>query len=349
MYPTSEYPSYGIFVKRFVEQVNSSGTFCIQSRSLIKGRVFNPFMKLWKYTEFYFSIFLNYFKYNDLVYVHQVSHSALPLYVLSLFKKRKLVLNFHGDDAFVNSYFEKLVSFFVRVLVLRSTLIIVPSNFLKRIVQERFSICESKIFISESSGVDVNKFSALFPKSIRDKELVLGYFGRFDERKGIPCLIAALSHIQGVSKFFFIGDGEYLAHLKRYVADNSLSFECLFIPTVKQEELVSYFQKIDIFIYPTERESLGLIGLEAMACGVPIIGSDIDGVSDYLINGFNGLVFPVNDSDSLVKQIDNYKKLSIQGKQKMSESARCTAVEYSSSNVLQKLIRRLLYEFKNEP
>ena len=67
---------------------------------------------------------------------------------------------------------------------------------------------------------------------------------------------------------------------------------------------------MDCFIFPsTLKESLGLVGLEAMACGIPVIASDSHGPTDYIEDRKNGFLFSTGDICSLIDKVDYYYKL----------------------------------------
>jgi len=110
---------------------------------------------------------------------------------------------------------------------------------------------------------------------------------------------------------------------------------------MNQAELVKYFNELDFFIYPTERESLGLIGLEAMACGIPVVGSDIPGPSEYLKDKYNGFVFEVNNEISLKSSLVKAMNLSMNDQQIMKNNAIETARQFGKDTISKNLINRI--------
>jgi len=228
----------------------------------------------------------------------------------------------------------------IRRMVLKSDLVVVPSKHFARIVSLRFGVDNDKIFVSPSGGVDLNVFRPIPRINDGAKEgVTLGYFGRFDEGKGIECLLKALPLIAyPVKHFIFIGDGKYLPRLKVL---KKLPFRLTFFPTMNQAELVKYFNELDFFIYPTERESLGLIGLEAMACGIPVVGSDIPGPSEYLKDKYNGFVFEVNNEISLKSSLVKAMNLSMNDQQIMKNNAIETARQFGKDTISKNLINRI--------
>lgn len=313
--------------------------FCVSHKSVIKGKGKGVLIKIKKYFQFAVDVFFKatFLKY-DIVYVHQVSHCAIILFPLLLLMKSKLVVNFHGDDAFVQN---RILRFLIKQMVHVSRLVVVPSNFMKQEISVSYPKAKNKIFVSPSGGINLNLFFSKGVRTVVNDEIVVGYFGRFDSGKGIKCLQDSLRLVKGVKLFYFIGKGEYLEDFKSYVVNTHLNFDYEFISTLPHEKLVDYFNKLDLFIYPSERESLGLIGLEALACGVPIIGSNIPGTKDYLHEGYNGFRFAVNDSLGLVQCINKYLTLPDEAKLLMHQNAKDSVKEYDVRIVSENLIKKL--------
>jgi glycosyltransferase involved in cell wall biosynthesis len=106
-----------------------------------------------------------------------------------------------------------------------------------------------------------------------------------------------------------------------------------------QKKLFDIYNRIDILIFPTKREgeSLGLVALEAMACGTPVIASNFAAPKYYVIDGVNGYKFEISNVESLVFKIYSFYKLSLNNKNKLSNSARKTAAKFSSDESLKRL------------
>ena len=103
---------------------------------------------------------------------------------------------------------------------------------------------------------------------------------------------------------------------------------------VSQEELINIYNSLDIFVFPTYRrsESLGLVGLEAMACEVLVIASKNYGPTDYVVDNKNCKFFNPKDYKDLADKILEMKKLNNEEKNKMRKKARETAIKYDSKN-----------------
>lgn len=303
MYPSTTHPTYGVFVKNFVEQM-SAGGFEVES-VVIEGRGRNVFEKLRKYVVFLYSavIALNKAKY-DLVYVHYIGHSLLPF----LFAKKRLgkplVINAHGGDVFTATRLGGLIQKMVSPVIRRADLVVVPSAYFSQVVAVKFSVNAGKIFVSPSGGVDGQLFQPATPKS-KKALFTIGYVSRIDEGKGWDTLLLAVDRLRKSSvcnfQVLMVGGGAQVEQLKAMLKSLNLE-ECVqYVGPVAHHELPRYYHQMDIFVFPTTRlaESLGLVGLEALACGVPVVGSAIGGLPGYIKPGYNGKLFPPGDAAQL--------------------------------------------------
>ena len=102
------------------------------------------------------------------------------------------------------------------------------------------------------------------------------------------------------------------------------------------------FNQFDLFIFPTIlNESLGLVGLEAMSCGVPVVASNIGGPSGYISDGYNGFQFGTGDVSELLKRVERYLLLTSASKDEMSNNAFKTSINYQHQKVMESLKQKL--------
>ena len=123
----------------------------------------------------------------------------------------------------------------------------------------------------------------------------------------------------------------------------SLNDNVHYVGGVRQEELADYYNKMDVFVFPTKyEESLGLVGLEAMACGTPVIGSYLGGLTDYIVDGKNGFFFEVGNAVALADTLMKYIGLSESEKSTMRKNATLTSKKYANTKVVKCLYDRFL-------
>tara|TARA_B100000787_G_C16161981_1_gene281872 strand:+ start:241 stop:1311 length:1071 start_codon:yes stop_codon:yes gene_type:complete len=345
MYPSNRDPLFGVFVKNFKSGLEMYGVK-FQFISVIKGKSVNIYQKIKKYVIYSMSILSNYYKSDyDLMYIHYLSINSLILFIFSFNNyKRPIVVNVHGSDVMEESFF---MSFFNKHLLLKSSLIIAPSNYFKQEMLLKYKFLDDKkIYVSPSGGVDPSIFH--IKEIVRDKKtLTLGYVSRIDKGKGWDIFLELVKKInkKGILvNGIVVGDGSQKEDLLQKINDLGINNFIEYKGLVKQNKLIDLFNQIDLFIFPTIRsaESLGLVGLEAMACGTPVLGSDIAGPGEYIIDGFNGFKFEPGNVSALFEKVEKYLSLNSNVKLKMSENAYCTSINYQKEKVMSDLRNELL-------
>lgn len=128
--------------------------------------------------------------------------------------------------------------------------------------------------------------------------------GRISKDKGWDTFINAIriTELTGLhANYSIVGSGSEDQDLDDLIQSEGLQDVVHRIPMLSQEKLRNYYDSLDYFVFPSRRvgESLGLVGLEAMACGTPVIGSDFAALKDYIVDGYNGFKFDVGSANSL--------------------------------------------------
>jgi phosphatidylinositol alpha-mannosyltransferase len=140
------------------------------------------------------------------------------------------------------------------------------------------------------------------PELTDGKQNIL-FLGRLEKRKGLPFLLEAYAKIKpdfpDTRLVVVGGDGGLRSVCELYVERNQLA-DVVFTGYVPDEAKPDYFKSADIYCAPnTGGESMGIVLLEALAAGAPIVASRIEGFSDVLTEGEEGFLTPPRDSDAL--------------------------------------------------
>lgn len=344
MFPTLENPGYGVFVKNIATALKEYG-FEEKYCALIKGKPHGKWNKLSKYIVFYRDIVRWYFGRYDFIYVHFPNQAIPVLNYLMKFRRRPIVINFHGEDLMYSNsgIWKKLGKMTERFCSRYANAIVVPSEYFKRIVIGRDIIPEYRIIVSASGGINPDIFK---PKERSDQRFRIGFFGRLEEDKGIWDFIKAYEEINHYIDVYgtIIGYGSCFEALKAYIHSHCLEGKIVLINGITQDKLADYYSSLDLFIFNSNRdaESLGLTGIEAMACSVPVIGSDIGGIATYVRHGVNGYLVMPKQYEEIVDAVMRYYHLNIQGKKKMKHEALQTAKKYYTDMVAYQLSQDLL-------
>lgn len=342
MYPSKKYPNYGVFVKNFVEQLQKTNE--VKVITLYKQE--NMFLKFFCYLKFYLKVFFACIsKKYTLTYVHYAGYNSPPLILGKIFnKKMKLIVNVHGSDVTPEKKLEERTNFLTGILLKKSDLVVVPSEYFESLVKKKYGV--DNLFISPSAGINLSLFHRN-TKIMREKNAFkLGYVSRIDAEKGWDILLLAFKDLLDEfpnMKLIMVGGGKQEAAAIQMIDKLELKNEVTKIHMLCQKDLVDIYSSIDIFIFPSVRagESLGLVGLEAMACGTPVIGSDFGGIRTYVKNGENGYLYDPNNLNELKEAIKKYYFLNSFEKQKMKTKALETAKTYDSVEVNKKLIKKI--------
>lgn len=342
MYPSKEYPHYGIFVKNTYDLlVEDNHTIDLVVMYKTNGKI----KKLFSYVKLcgdslLKAVFNNY----DYIYVHFVSHTTAGVFLPALCAKNtKLVLNTHGNDIVADTNVDKGYLGLTRLFLKGSDIVISPSNYFKKVLIKNYKVAKEKIVIFPSGGVDLAKFKKIDKKkalknaNLDSKFKYFGYIARIEKDKGYDVFVKAIHEFRKINKkedvkFLLVGSGSEEPKLKALIQKYKLQKIIIRKPLVSQEELVNIYNALDVFIYPTrmKSESLGLTGLEAMACETFVIGSNQYGPSDYLIDGENSLTFNPSDYKELANKMNVFLKLKTTEKNRLIKNARKKSEEYSS-------------------
>ena len=349
MYPDKKHPSYGIFVKRFADELNKIGV--LQCKSVMHQHD-GKLRKALGYFVFYAGTFFKIlFGKYDCVYIHQASHSSPPVIVAAKIKKFKIYTNVHGCDVVPENTNQEKMQKYTRKILMLSDKIIVPSKYYEKLVSKKYSLERERIFIYPSAGIDRSIF---FEKTAEDKKFlkekydfkdgvpIFGMAGRISEGKGWDTFVKAISILKKdniEAAYIIVGAGREDNKLDALIKEYCLTDDIIRIGLLPQDELCDYYNIIDYFVFPTKREgeSLGLVALEAMACGTPVISSDFAAPRYYVKNGINGYKFNVDDSQQLSEIMKQCCNLAKEKYQKLSEGAVRTAEDYNSNNIRKKL------------
>ena len=345
MYPSNKYPYYGSFVRNTYKYLSNS--YNVDIVYLTKSN--NKILKLLKYLLFYIKAFIKstYGNYNY-IYVHFYTHSIIPVILGRKYSRyTKLVLNFHGNDLISDSKEEeesktKLMAILdsIRAIDYVDTFV-VPSKYFKETLIGKYNVSENKIVIYQSGGIDFEVFynidrnEALKHLKLSDKYEYIGYIGRIEKDKGWDTFVKMIKELdQDKYRFIMLGSGEEDELLDELITKEKV--KVIRYKMVHQSELIYYYNALTCLVFPTKRksESLGLVGLEAMACKVPLVVNVTYGPSSYADSSNS---FPYKKDSDLVKVISKMLKMSNKDLDIILEEGYKTAKEYDKNIINEKL------------
>ncbi len=195
----------------------------------------------------------------------------------------------------------------------KATIVNSPSSNLAALVADKFKF-DGEISILYNP-IDTDKFAPLTEQPQADSETVNVLFaGRLEDRKGAHVLAHAIPKVVSAGKkvkFTLLGrdcDGvNGVSSMKDYIVE-VLSREggldsVQFVDPVPYHLLVEKYQAADIMVVPSLYDNSPYTCLEAMSCGVPVIGTSSGGMPEYIDDGISGIIIPPNDPDALSKAL----------------------------------------------
>ncbi len=148
-----------------------------------------------------------------------------------------------------------------------------------------------------SNAVNVDTFCPRDAEPHADP--VILFVGRLGKEKRIEVLINAAPLIlerYHRARFMLVGTGVQETFYRKMVKAKGLSDSFIFRRYLSLPELITAYRECDIFVLPSDTETQGLVALEAMACGKPVVGADAGGLKEVVNHGVDGFRFPPGDS-----------------------------------------------------
>lgn len=241
-------------------------------------------------TTSYFSLCYFYMKFNP--------NFPLVVRVSTLFKQ---MLDDHYP--FKSKLFDYFSSFEIKMIRNAQFLITHSKNHAREISQivgvgaEKFTIISHGINLSYNIAKKKNE------------EIIILFVGRFEYRKGIDLLLDSIPNVYlGTNKkvkFILTGTDVNNEYEKKFISDNlpEVTSKVVFKGFVDNKSLEKLYEECDIFIAPSRYESFGLIFIEAMNYGIPVIGFPVGGVIDIIDHLENGLLAETGNVESLTENI----------------------------------------------
>jgi len=238
----------------------------------------------------------------DVIHLHGTIAPSLP-YLALKYSRAKNFVTFHSayEESFGYVLWEPVLEQYFR----RINGMIAVSTVARDCVMRYFPIGECRII---PNGIDTERFRPDVPEI----EELKGYYpkvlfvGRFEPRKGLKYLLMAFPDVVKEfpgAKLIVVGEG-FLEHYYRRYIEEHIKENVIFVGYVKPEELPRYYASCDIYCSPaTGAESFGIVLLEAMASGKPIVASDIPGYRTILQDGVEGLLFEPMNPEALAEKI----------------------------------------------
>lgn len=314
IYPDTSHPAFGTFVHSQVQALEAQGINC----KLVVNT--DPRQGWWFAIRKYVILLLKViqsviFTDFDVIHTHYVFPSAFFGLLPKFLRGKPLVITAHGGDITDMPSRHPILWHLSRFSLHQADAIIAVSEYLKREIVTRFDV-PSKLVHVANMGIDLELFK---PMARSEAQLHLGinldarrkvilFVGRCEESKGGQYLIKAIPLLpdrwREMVDVWFVGDGKAVSSWKKLSASLGIANQIHFAGAYPHTEIPRWFSSADIFVLPTLSESFGLVLLEAMACHIPVIASDVGGISELIKDQETGLLVEVRSESAIAEQLN---------------------------------------------
>ena len=170
----------------------------------------------------------------------------------------------------------------------RAERVVVPSPSAARVARDWSGVPAEKLRVIPNA-VDLAQFEGLAPP-VDAAPLPVGFIGRLDPIKRIPDLVRAAGLLRGRVRLHVFGDGSERPDLERLVAHLQLGEVVTLHGAVPRPQ--DALRRIGLLVLPSKAEGFGLVLIEAMAAGVPVLATNVAGIRDVVKHGETGLLVP---------------------------------------------------------
>lgn len=268
----------------------------------------------------------------DIVHGHYLFPAGLVAVLAGKFKKKPVYVTAHGSDVFCLYKRNKFMRPVIKYVLKHADKVLVVSEALKKeLLNINIEGLADKVEINWNV-VDIDRFQKKEEKSFKkelsiDKPIVM-FVGNLIPRKKVKYLLEAKKLLKNDCYLIIVGDGPLMKDLKETTKDLDLKNVIFTGARYDVEEIIP---SADILVLPSVSESFGLVLIEALACGVAVIGSNVDGIREIVTDDVGLLVEPKNSED-LAKAIDNLLS-NEELLNSMKANARDRAIEFSEIKI----------------
>ncbi|MDB5280525.1 MAG: hypothetical protein JWR61_5480 [Ferruginibacter sp.] len=195
---------------------------------------------------------------------------------------------------------------FILAMVFADSIVFLTDSFRDEIKKKLSLFYNAGKIAVINNGLDL----AIFKPAVKlpDKTIVLGMQSRIVPIKDHATLLRAFALLQQkypelVMQLKIAGDGEALAEMKQLAADLKIDNAVTFTGMLNEVELVAFLQSLDIYIHASLGETMSTAIMQAMACKLPIIASDVAGINNMIKNNDTGILVPVKNEAALAEAI----------------------------------------------
>ncbi len=216
--------------------------------------------------------------------------------------------------------------------------IIANSHYTARVISSKYNIPDKRLYVCYKSIIPGYYATVLRRRQSKPAEpFHILFVGGNMQRKGLPVLIQAapkiLANLPAV-EFWVVGKDKAIQRMKALCYEKKVESKFHFFGWIPHNELLNLYAQADVFVMPSLLEAFGVVFLEAMACGIPVIGTRVGGIPELIQDGYNGLLVDPDNPDALAQAIVRVLTDDILWKQ-LQEAGLKTAYHFDVKRMMQ--------------
>lgn len=307
-YPTHKNPTHHFYIKNICDGLKKEG----HEVNVIYNRYFDFFKSDVGSGNLFSSVFKSLFillgfiptivyrarKY-DLLYSHAAVWPGFLMLAAQKIHNKKHVVYIHGSAIHYQekwTFLYKMASYTLR----RCSKVVTNSAYVQKNLLEKYN-CQSTVI---SPGYNEDVFT--YKKTKRNIDIL--FAGNATRQKGIDLFLECITnhkefYERAKLNIHIYFSGGLKKEMMEYVRKQDIHHLITFGERLLENELAEAYYNSKIVVLPSRKESLGLVGIEAIACGAVLVGSDSGGIKEYLAHAINGFLFQDGNSEDLHQAI----------------------------------------------
>lgn len=317
-YPSPSHPNYTTYIASIEDCMISAN--CDVERLVISYNKHICFLyQFILYAIYWFKAFSKNLSRYDYVYINHAPY-VWTVFFNPTFNKRNTIVHWHGNEAIIQSIFLRIVRYIIKRRIIGCHHVC-PSEYYKRVISKELSIPLPDIIVSPSGGVDTLLFVPDECKKNIHEKFVLGFSSGMSKGKGSDIIMHLIENAAIISErtkseilFHIIDYGEDMNKYRDKLVENK---SVVLLPKNSKKEMPSFYNGIDLLLMSSMRkgESLGLVVLEAMSCGKPVVSFNSFAFPEFVLSGVSGETVKPSSSinentnrfiEAIQKIVENY-------------------------------------------
>lgn len=237
----------------------------------------------------------------DAIVLHSPGLLILPLWWFCKISKCRLIIVEHTSNE-VKGRFEFFMGL-IGLFLARKT-VYLTKFYQEQIIKKYSWVSVLSRSVVIPNGIDLDRYTPVHTDG-SDNCIHAGMIGRFLFPKNQESLVEAILKLNKLNVnnrivLHFAGNGGFEEKLREVVKSRGISEQIIFHGLLDEDQIIRFFQSIQIYVHASNAEAMCTSIMQAMACGLPVLASNIPGINNIAVNGVSALLYNNENPDELV-------------------------------------------------